>query len=260
MCEGYSIRQLSQQGGLSAWKLRQVIHYWLDRPPDIPRDLSGHRCVVVDGTFVYGRRVGAAVFIDGITHDVIAGIYGLQEGERAMIDVCRNLKQRGLDPFSATIDGNPHLQTMLRTVWPQVIIQRCLVHIQFQGQRWCRAHPKTPEGRELRELFTQVTRVSTRPEQDRFLRQLNEWERRYGPQVEHASPRAWVARDLRAARSMLTKALPNMFHYLEYPGIPTTTNAAEGYFGRLKHRYAQHRGLAPDRRQAYFQWHFHLCR
>jgi transposase-like protein len=251
---------LCQQSGLSAWKLQQVVHHWLDRPPDVPHDLSGHRRVVVDGTFLYGRRVGAVVFIDGITNDVIAGIYGMREGERAMIDVCRDLQRRGLQPFSATIDGNPQLQKMLYAVWPDVIIQRCLVHIQWQGQRWCRANPKTPEGRWLRDLFTQVTHITTRQARRDFLRQLNGWERCYGQQVGQASPRAWVARDLRAARAMLTKALPHMFRYLEHPGIPTTTNAAEGFFGRLKHRYAQHRGLAPHRRDAYFRWYFHLCR
>ena len=52
-----------------------------------------------------------------------------------------------------------------------------------------------------------------------------------------------VFSDLKRARSMLVKAVPNMFHYLDDANIPKTTNALEGYYSRLKQRYRQHRGL-----------------
>ena len=51
---------------------------------------------------------------------------------------------------------------------------------------------------------------------------------------------------LARARSLLAYALPNMFHYLDCPEITSTTNPLEGYFGRLKMRYRQHRGLSPE--------------
>jgi hypothetical protein len=58
---------------------------------------------------------------------------------------------------------------------------------------------------------------------------------------------------------MLIAALPDMFHYLGDHRIPTSTNALEGYFARLKQRYRQHRGLAAQHREAYFTWYFYLC-
>jgi hypothetical protein len=64
---------------------------------------------------------------------------------------------------------------------------------------------------------------------------------------------------LKRARSMLLAALPDMFPYLDDIHIPTSTNALEGYFARLKHRYRQHRGLAPHHRDAYFRWYIYLC-
>ena len=45
---------------------------------------------------------------------------------------------------SATVDGNRHLLRILRQVWPTIVIQRCLVHIQRQGLSWCRQSPKRP--------------------------------------------------------------------------------------------------------------------
>jgi hypothetical protein len=50
----------------------------------------------------------------------------------------------------------------------------------------------------------------------------------------------------------------DMFHYLDDPHIPTTTNGLEGYFSRPKSHYRQHRGLRPHRRPNYFAWYFHF--
>ena len=39
-----------------------------------------------------------------------------------------------------------------------------------------------------------------------------------------------------------------MFHYLKEPSIPSTTNALEGFYSRLKADYNKHRGLAKKRK------------
>ena len=101
--------------------------------------------------------------------------------------------------------------------------------------------------------------IHTNIEREYFLAQVHAWERRYGSQIAHSSERGWVYSDLKRARSMLLTALPNMFHYIDDPRIPTSTNALEGYFARLKQRYRQHRGLAVHHRHAYLAWYFHLC-
>ena len=75
----------------------------------------------------------------------------------------------------------------------------------------------------------------------------------------YAAERGRVFSDLKRARSMLLAALPNMFHYLDDPVIPKSTNALEGYFARLKHKYRQHRGLVRSHRNAYLRWYVHLC-
>src|SRR3989337_4239062 len=69
--------------------------------------------------------------------------------------------------------------------------------------------------------------------------------------------RGRVFSDIKRAGSMLLKALPDMFHYLDNPKIPATTNGLEGYFSRLKAHYRQHRGLHPSKRANYFSWYFY---
>ena len=64
---------------------------------------------------------------------------------------------------------------------------------------------------------------------------------------------------IKRTRSMLLHVLPDLFHCLDDPHIPKTTNGLEGYFSRLKSHYRQHRGLSPQRRPNYFAWYFHFA-
>ena len=43
-----------------------------------------------------------------------------------------------------------------------------------------------------------------------------------------------------------------------FRGADQTTNALEGYFGRLKQKYRIHRGLSPHKRKSYFRWYLYL--
>ena len=193
------------------------------------------------------------------THRIISGIYGVTEGPLGMTEFCTALRQRGLYPKSVTVDGNPHVIRAFKAYWPNIIIQRCVVHIQRQGLMWCRRNPKRTDAKRLRELFLIVAAIRTCDERDLFLTQLASWEERYGRRIASSQETGWVFSDLKRARSMLIAALPNMFHYLHDPLIPPTTNGLEGYFARLKQRYRQHRGMSVIRRRSYFQWYFHLC-
>jgi len=60
---------------------------------------------------------------------------------------------------------------------------------------------------------------------------------------------------IKRVQSMMLKALPDMFHYLDDKLIPFLTNSLEGYFSRVKWGYRNHRGLAVHKRINYFKWH-----
>lgn len=178
----------------------------------------------------------------------------------SLLQFCSVLKDRGLYPYSATIDGNPHLARAIKATWPDILIQRCLVHIQRQGLNWCRWSPKRTDAKHLRSLFLDVLNISNKLEQDKFMYKIEKWENRYGDKIATIPEKGKVFSDLKRARSMLLKALPNMFNYLENLNIPKTTNAVEGYFSRLKLRYRQHRGIGKSVRNNYFKWYINLCK
>lgn len=195
--------------------------------------------------------------MDGETNTVIAGQYGVEENSNEQLRLFfKPLIDRGLDPESCTTDGNPQVIRTLKTLWPGIAAQRCLVHIQRQGLSWCRRSPKTAYARELRVLFVGLTNINTRDDRNLFLEEFIRWEQRYGEAIKKRPERGCVFSDIKRARSMLLKALPDMFHYIDNHDIPKSTNGLEGYFSRLKRQYRQHRGLTPKKRGNYFAWYF----
>lgn len=258
MREGYTVRQLSHQSSHSPSTLRRIIKYWIDHPPQELRNISCYDHLIFDGSYLVKRK-GMVTLMDALTYRVIHGMYGVTEGPCGMKIFCNSLKERGLAPKSVTVDGNPHVIRAFRTYWPDIVIQRCIVHVQRQGLMWCRRNPKRADARHLRMLFLGITSIHTYDQRNIFLKQLASWEERYGWRIASSHETGWVFSDLKRARSMLMAALPNLFHYLDNPLIPSTTNGLEGYFARLKQRYRQHRGMSEIYRISYFDWYFHLC-
>lgn len=256
--EGYSVRQLSHLSKHSCSKLQRIIQYWLDNPPESRIDFPEVKHILFDGTFVHGRKSIVAL-MDNSDHRIRAGMYGVAENSTPQLtSFFMPLLRKGLCPESATVDGNPQVIRLFRAIWPNIIIQRCLVHIQRQGLMWCRRFPKRTDAIHLRRLFQKVVRINNKVEQEKFLNEFFNWEERFGSTINSKPEKGKVFSDIKRARSMLTKALPDMFAYLENTSIPPTTNGLEGYFSRLKANYRQHRGLSPKRRKNYFQWYFHL--
>ena len=258
--EGYSVRHLHQQSGYSCSTLQRIISYWLERPPRTELDLTRYKYLVMDGSYLKGRHTAVVCIADPTQNCLVAGWYGVKEGSSKLVQLCRGLAGQGLSPFSVTIDGLPQMHDLVRMLWPQALVQRCLVHVQRQGLAWCRLHPRRTDARHLRPLFLRTCAIHNADERDSFLQAWSQWEDRFGTLIESQTERGRIFSDLKRARSMLSKALPYMFAYLEDPNIPISTNWIESYFSRLKSRYRQHRGLNPQQRANYFQWYFHLCR
>jgi hypothetical protein len=194
--------------------------------------------------------------MDAGTNTIIAGQYGVNENsERQLRRFFRPLIARGLKPVSCTVDGNPQAIRVITMLWPGIIIQRCVVHIQRQGLMWCRRHPKTVYARRLRDIFLKVPKIKTKEERDELLDMIYQWEQRYGQCIMLKPEKGRVFSDIKRTRSMLLKALPYMFQYLEDPSISHTTNGLEGYFARLKGHYRRHRGLPKKKLNSYFNWY-----
>lgn len=120
--------------------------------------------------------------------------------------------------------------------------------------------PKRTDAKYLRKLFLQVTSIHTEYNRDIFIRHVQDWEYNFGCPIRTKPGVGKVFGDVKRARSMLLKALPDMFNYLDNVNIPKTTNGVEGYFGRMKQKYRQHPGLSNNRKVAFFKWYIYFCK
>lgn len=220
--------------------------------------LIGCKYALFDGTFLH-RPNSIVVLMNAQNNTLLDGKFGIRENSELQLrSFFEPLKNIGFNPKSFTLDGNPQVIKVVRSIWPEILVQRCLVHIQRQGIMWCRRFPKRTDAKHLRELFKKVTHITNCKEQNIFLSDVKTWEQKYGCHLVSKPEKGKVFSDVKRARSMLLKAIPDMFHYLEDSGIPQTTNGLEGYFSRLKQNYRNHRGLNPKKRENYFKWFFVL--
>jgi transposase-like protein len=244
--------------GTSQSTVSRVINYWLKKTPDkTDSDYSEFKHIIFDGTFLKRPR-GIYAAMNSETHQLIDAAVNIRESGKELLSYYTKLAEAGLKPVSATTDGNTQQIKYLSMVWPDIIHQRCIIHVQRQGLSWCRRKPKRTDAKHLRELLLKLTEVKTKDESLRFIKGFYAWENRFGTGIESSPNRGWVFSDIIRARSMLMKAIPNLFHYIYNPEIARSTNALEGYFSRVKEHYRLHRGLSKRNKVNYFKWYFFL--
>ena len=257
--EGYSVRQLSYISGHSAAKLTRIKNYWLSKEP--PAHLHSNperpKHLHFDGTYFH-KNGCLAIFMNQATQKILSYSYIDKESYYNIYPLCKSLKEQGLNPKVITMDGHKLVIQAIQDIWHDVIIQRCLYHIQRQGLQWLRVYPKTEAGKALRIIFKTVTNIRTEKDKIAFLEMYNNWYSKYKKFIK-ALPKNSVANiDLNKAMSLINNALPNMFHYIIDPNIAPTTNLLEGFYSQLKHHYRSHRGLTEIHKISYLKRYCYL--
>ncbi|MFH0732417.1 MAG: transposase [Candidatus Omnitrophota bacterium] len=255
--EGYSIRQLCKLSGHSHFKLKLIKNYWLDKLPDEFIDYAQYKYIIYDGT--YFHKNGCLIsLMDAKTKDIISNIYAKKEGFKAAQPWFERLKKQGLNPSYIIMDGEISVIRAINAVWSKISIQRCLYHIQREGMRWLRTYPKTEAGIELRRLLGSLCTMKSIKERDVFINSYRNWLTKYKEFVKSLPVTNIAFKDLKRTIVLINNALPDMFHYLKEPNIPSTTNALEGYYSRLKADYRRHRGLSQKHKIHYLKWYCFL--
>lgn len=253
------MRQLGHHSNFSKAKLQTIIDHGLKRNPKINGQfLTNGKHLLLDATFLH-RPVSIVAIMDAQTRKIICGQHGVRESSpHEMFAFLSRLQLEELQPKSFTVDGNGPTMRVLEKLWPEAVIQRCLVHVQRQGLMWCRIRPKRIDAKKLRKIFLKLPHIKSYAQAQIWRQELKTWEKNYGTKIKNQPGHGRVFSDLKRARSLLIKALPNLFHYLKNSKIPNSTNLLEGYFSRLKAKYRNHRGLAIKKRFNYFKWFFFL--
>ncbi len=245
--------------GHSEVKLKRIKNFWLDKDQPVlsHNKFQKTKYLLFDGTYFH-KNGCLAIMMDHGAKNVLSYSYIEKESYHNVYPVLIDLKQKGLDPKAITMDGHRFVIQAILEVWPEVLIQRCLYHIQRQGLQWLRVYPKTAAGGELRFILKRITSIRSEKDKMVFLVTYSNWYYKYRDFIKKL-PRNNVANiDLKKAMGLINNALPDMFHYIDDPFIAPTTNLLENFYSQLKHHYRSHRGLTEKHKISYLKWYCYL--
>jgi transposase-like protein len=175
-----------------------------------------------------------------------------------------NLIRLGVQIESITTDGHKSILKAIKTSVPEVIVQRCLVHIQRMCLLWLTRYPKHESGQDLRRIVLLLLKIKTDNDKLFWTKEFYAWYARHRDYINEKTyyaetGRFWYTHKLlRRSYQVINRALPNMFHYLNNTKIPNTTNGIEGYFSHLKNHLDLHRGLTVKHRMNFIKWYVYL--
>ena len=175
-----------------------------------------------------------------------------------------NLLDLGVQIESVTSDGHRSILKAVKEALPDALQQRCLVHIQRDCKIWLTKNPKSDAGSNLKQITSRLHKIESHFQLSFWLLELHNWHVEYQDYINqksynHQTNRYWYTHKM-VRRSFMTikRALPNMFHYLDNPKIPKSSNSIESFFGHMKGHLNIHRGLSYKHRKQYIKWYLYF--
>jgi hypothetical protein len=260
--ERQTYKTLTRDSGLSKDTLQKTFYAFLEQAPIVKIIKRDDIRLRIDAT--YFKQFCLLCYQDN--EDGYIQLFRFTDGEhyKEIKEDLDNLLRLGLRLESITTDGHKSILKAIRNSVPQVIIQRCLVHIQRMCLLWLTRYPKHQAGQELRQLVLQILKIKTNNDKLFWIAEFHQWCERHKDYINEKTynietGRYWYTHKfLRRSYVTIKRALPNMFHYLANPKIPNTTNGIEGFFSHLKNHLDLHRGLTTKNRTNFIKWYIYF--
>ncbi|RYY67039.1 MAG: transposase [Chitinophagaceae bacterium] len=260
--ERQTFKTLSRDSGLSIDTLQRTFYAFLAQAPTVKIRKQSRVHLRLDAT--YFGQFCLLCYQDG--EDGYTQLVRFTDGEHyaEIKEDLDNLIKLGVHIESITTDGHKSMLKAIRKSLPDVPAQRCLVHIQRMCLLWLTKFPRHQAGVELRTLVLMLLRIKTYNDRLYWTGELQEWHSRHETFLKEKTfheptGRYWYTHKLlRRSYFTIKRALPNMFHFLYNPKIPSTTNGIEGFFSHLKNHLDLHRGLTVKHRIDFIKWYVYL--
>ncbi|GHT16769.1 hypothetical protein AGMMS4956_19780 [Bacteroidia bacterium] len=254
--------QLVAQSGYSERTLKRYFYEQLEHYPQwqiVKRDRVN---LLMDGTY-FANKICLVLYRENNVKATL--FYRLTDGEweSELREDLENIMSLGIEIESVTCDGLSSILKAIKKASPHTIIQRCLVPIQRETRNWLTQHPQSLAGQELRLIINKLHTIDNHEKWGYWVVELIFWYNQYKDFVNEKSykeetGRYWFKHKLvRKAFIHIQRALPDMFHYLDNPRIPKTTNGLESFFGHLKQNISLHRGLSKEHYRNYLKWYIY---
>lgn len=255
-----TLSQLVTKSGYNERTLRRYFDIYLSNYPRWKVKPSEKVNLLIDGTY-FTNKVCLVLYRDN--NIKATQIYRLTDGEwfEEIYEDLQNLLSLGIHIESVTCDGLSNIIKAVTKASSQILIQRCIVHIQRECLTWLTRRPQSQAGIELRQIILKLHLITDRNKWGYWIVEIIEWYKTHKDFVNektynHNTGRYWFThKSVRRSFIHIKRALPNMFHYLDNPDIPKSTNALESFFGHLKQNIAIHRGLSKEHYKNYIKWY-----
>lgn len=150
------------------------------------------------------------------------------------------LVQAGCEVKGITIDGRPGTIRALEYYAP---VQHCQFHQLQTVTKYLTKRPKFESHQTLKRVSSALTKV----DEAVSTHLLDAWFGRYGDLLKERTyhpGRSWsyTHDHLRSCYNSLRRNLPHLFTYLDYLGMPNTTNTLDGSISHLRTLHRIHRG------------------
>lgn len=259
----YTLKQLSKESKYSVSSLKRLFYKYLDNAPRLSVFPSERVNLLVDATY-FSNNLCLVLYRDNAIK--FTQLYRFSDGEwyEELAEDLSNLLKLGVQIESITCDGHRSLLKAIRHSCPEVILQRCLVHIQRMCRIWLSSQPKNQAGKDLRKIVSQLHLIQNTTERNYWIVSFIKWYETHQSYINEKtinpdSGRYWYTHKLvRRSFMVIKNALPDMFRYLDNDRIPKSTNGLESFFGHLKGHVNIHRGLSSKHRKQFIQWYLYF--
>lgn len=189
--------------------------------------------LILDGLYISNNCVVLVVF-DGILNKPLLWGFAERENFLAWANILDRIKASGISVRGIVSDGQKGLILGVKTIFPGIPHQRCMTHVVRLSLAWLTMKPKIEAGALLRGLVLLLHKIKTKEESKIWIDSYLKWRETFNNFLKEKSInpltgyRWYTHRKLRAVNSLINRALPNLFIFLEDLFIPSTTNKVEG--------------------------------
>jgi transposase-like protein len=215
------------------------------------RSLPDSLVLILDGTKIAPKTI-VLVAYEYLSKQPLAWAFVEREKFETWGDFLMPIEQ-AYSVHSLVSDGQKGLKKAISLLFPDALHQRCVAHVVRLSLSWLTKHPQSEAARELRSLVCTLSSVLTEDAARKWEADLRDWDNRHAEFIAHKSLNPMTGRNrhthrkLRAVRSLILNALPDLFRYTKDSRIPSTTNDVEGGINSpLKELLHRHRGITKE--------------
>ena len=167
-------KYLVRDSGMSQSSIQRLFHFYLKSPPQNLIKSKDKVHLIIDGTY-FSNGLCLVLYYDYEIQYVQLFRETNQEKFKEIKEDLINLKKLGVDVYSVTCDGHKAILKAVTKVFPNAVIQRCLVHVKRQVKHYLSAFPKLDQAKGLLYISYQITQLKTIEEAHYWLVNFQRW-------------------------------------------------------------------------------------